>query len=172
MTLPLIPSRRKSQEMDAPRRFRCATPSLTCCLRLRKHTSNSRRNRKKMVTSQLDSPKTFSTHSQSRSSGHNYMAQKTKTCKECGQRRRITQFSLIRKIEDNKGTSRKFVTAYAVMCNYDGLYANEPHKILREAYRNYLTFKQFVTTLDVTCLSIECRRNRVRRVRASQCFVH
>ena len=31
------------------------------------------------------------------------------------------------------------------VCNYDGLTASERHKILREAYRNYLTFKQFVT---------------------------
>jgi predicted DNA-binding ribbon-helix-helix protein len=73
------------------------------------------------------------------------MAQKTKTCKECGQRRRITQFSLIRKIEDNKGNLKEIRDSVCRLCNYDGLYANEPHKILREAYRNYLTFKQFVT---------------------------
>lgn len=28
---------------------------------------------------------------------------------------------------------------------YDGLTADKKHRILREAYRNYLTFKQFVT---------------------------
>jgi hypothetical protein len=28
---------------------------------------------------------------------------------------------------------------------YDGLTADKKHRILREAYRNYLTFKQYVT---------------------------
>lgn len=31
------------------------------------------------------------------------------------------------------------------MCNYDGHTALDKHKILREAYRNYLTFQQYVT---------------------------
>jgi DNA-directed RNA polymerase specialized sigma subunit len=30
------------------------------------------------------------------------------------------------------------------LCNYDGLTAEEQHLIIREAYRNYLTFQEFV----------------------------
>jgi hypothetical protein len=81
-----------------------------------------------------------STRLQSRSSGQNYMPQKTKKCIKCKKSRRVTQFSLIRKNESNE--IRDDVCR---VCNYDGLTASERHKILREAYRNYLTFKQFVT---------------------------
>lgn len=72
--------------------------------------------------------------------------QKTKKCAECGERRRITQFSLIRNLyDDDDNLIEQVRDSVCRLCNYDGLYANERHKVLREAYRNYLSFQQFVT---------------------------
>lgn len=71
---------------------------------------------------------------------------KTRKCTDCGQRRRITQFSLIRRIEDDEGKKIGEVRSPTCrVCNYDGLTASERHKILREAYRNYLTWKDLIT---------------------------
>lgn len=72
-------------------------------------------------------------------------APKTKKCPECGQRRKITQFSLIRRIENRLGNVKYIRQEVCRFCNYDGLTATELHKILREAYRNYLTWKDLLT---------------------------
>lgn len=61
---------------------------------------------------------------------------RTKKCKECQQLKRETQFSLTKTGERNQ---------VCRACSYDGLTADNKHKILREAYRNYLTFEQYVT---------------------------
>lgn len=57
-------------------------------------------------------------------------------CQACGKDKRATQFSL-----DRTGGRQKVCRT----CSFDGFTANMKHKILREAYRNYLTFEQFVT---------------------------
>lgn len=61
---------------------------------------------------------------------------KRKKCKSCKKLKRETQFSLGKTGERN---------TVCRACSYDGLTANNKHKILREAYRNYLTFEQYVT---------------------------
>lgn len=72
-------------------------------------------------------------------------------CKKCKKLKRPTQFSLRSDGERDK-TCRT--------CNYDGLTASERHKILREAYRNYLTWKDLITynqernTLDTITYSV------------------
>jgi len=60
---------------------------------------------------------------------------KRKRCKGCKQLKRESLFSL------GKNGRNEVCRA----CNYDGLTANEKHKILREAYRNYLTWKDLLT---------------------------
>lgn len=59
-----------------------------------------------------------------------------KRCKECNRLKRETQFSLTK-----TGGRNNICRA----CSYDGLTANNRHKILREAYRNYLSFEQYFT---------------------------
>ncbi len=61
-----------------------------------------------------------------------------KTCPNCQKNRRLTQFSLIDyETKERQETCR--------VCSYDGITANQQHKIIREAYRHYLTFEQYVT---------------------------
>ncbi len=60
---------------------------------------------------------------------------KQKRCKKCRKLKRETLFSLT-KVGDRNKICRA--------CNYDGLYANEPHKILREAYRHYLSWRDLL----------------------------
>lgn len=60
------------------------------------------------------------------------------TCKKCQQSKRETLFSLT-KNGSRSDTCRP--------CSYDGLTANVKHKILREAYRNYLSFEQLVADI-------------------------
>src|SRR5579864_3484319 len=62
-----------------------------------------------------------------------------KICKECKKERRITQFTLMGNYPD---TWRKDVCR---MCSYDGLRADQKHLILREAYRNYLTWRDMLS---------------------------
>lgn len=85
---------------------------------------------------------------------------KTKKCEECGTRRRVTQFSLIRRVENRAGNMVDIRDSVCRICNYDGLTASEQHKILREAYRNYLSWKDLITyeqernALDVITYSV------------------
>lgn len=69
-------------------------------------------------------------------------------CKKCRSWRRIKEFSLI----DYEEKTRKTVCHQC----YDGTRADQKHKILREAYRHYLTFQQYVTDTgrDVISYSI------------------
>lgn len=60
---------------------------------------------------------------------------KRKKCSKCKKLKRATQFSLVKNGKRNDECRA---------CAYDGLTANEKHKILREAYRNYLSFEQYV----------------------------
>ena len=62
------------------------------------------------------------------------MTIKRKRCKQCKRLKRETLFSIGK-------TGRGSVCR---ACNYDGLYANERHKILREAYRNYLSWQDLL----------------------------
>ena len=66
-----------------------------------------------------------------------------KKCKKCKKNRRITQFSLTKRTED--GFERADVCR---VCNYDGLTADKKSVILREAYRNYLTWGDLITYGD------------------------
>lgn len=59
-----------------------------------------------------------------------------KRCSTCDNLKRQTQFSLAK-------NGKRSLECRA--CAYDGFTADERHKILREAYRNYLTFEQYVT---------------------------
>lgn len=75
------------------------------------------------------------------------------TCPDCQKDRRVTQFSLI----DYETGERHEVCRF---CNYDGITADQQHKIIREAYRNYLTWKDVITysqerdTLDVITYNV------------------
>jgi DNA-directed RNA polymerase specialized sigma24 family protein len=60
----------------------------------------------------------------------------TKKCQQCKKKKPATKFSLI-----HDGIRQKVCRA----CNYDGTTADQKHKIIREAYRHYLTFEQYVT---------------------------
>ena len=60
---------------------------------------------------------------------------KRKRCKKCKRLKRPTLFSI-----GKNGIRNKVCRA----CNYDGLYANERHKILREAYRHYLSWQDLL----------------------------
>jgi predicted DNA-binding protein (UPF0251 family) len=62
----------------------------------------------------------------------------TKQCKKCKRERRSTQFSLLK--GENRGRND-----VCRRCNYDGLTAADKHKILREAYRNFLTWRDIIT---------------------------
>jgi DNA-directed RNA polymerase specialized sigma subunit len=68
------------------------------------------------------------------------MGKELKKCKECKQERRVTQFSLTKRTPS--GFERSDVCQ---VCGYDGLTGEERHKILREAYRHYLSFEQYVS---------------------------
>jgi len=59
---------------------------------------------------------------------------KQKRCKKCRKLKRETLFSLGKGGRNNTCRS----------CNYDGLTATDKHKILREAYRNYLSWKDLL----------------------------
>lgn len=67
---------------------------------------------------------------------------KRKRCKNCRKLRRITQFSLIRLAINNEG--KELRNSICRFCNYDGLTIADRHKILREAYRNYLTWQDLL----------------------------
>lgn len=58
-------------------------------------------------------------------------------CKTCKNKRRETLFSLI---DYEEGTRQDICR----ICNYDGFTADQKHKILREAFRNYLTWKDLL----------------------------
>lgn len=67
-------------------------------------------------------------------------------CKKCKKNRRITQFSLIEsKSNPHNDTGEDIRQEVCRVCNYDGLSAADKHKILREAYRNYLSWKDLLT---------------------------
>lgn len=83
----------------------------------------------------------------------------TKACIECGLEKRITEFSLIEYELDEDDDSKIIGEIREEKCHncyYDGTRADQKHLILREAYRNYLTFQQFVsdTGKDVITYSI------------------
>jgi hypothetical protein len=61
---------------------------------------------------------------------------KRKRCKQCKQLKRVTLYSL------GKNKKRNPICR---ACNYDGLTAQDKHTILREAYRNYLTWQDLLT---------------------------
>lgn len=63
----------------------------------------------------------------------------TKKCKKCKKDRRTTQFSLTKRGED--GFVRSDVCR---ICGYDGLTADKQSTILREAYRNYLSWRDLI----------------------------
>lgn len=69
----------------------------------------------------------------------------TKTCKKCRETRRETEFSLIELVEYTDGTFAKKRKDVCHHCAYDGFTADERHKIIREAFRNYLTFETYVS---------------------------
>jgi hypothetical protein len=79
---------------------------------------------------------------------------KRKKCKSCNRLKPLTQFSLV-VAACNADDGKEIRRPTCRRCNYDGLFADERHKILREAYRNYLTWKDLITyqheaeTLDV-----------------------
>ena len=60
-----------------------------------------------------------------------------RTCPKCKEPRRLKQFSLIDYETGERRENCRF-------CNYSGFTAAERHKILREAYRHYPEFKQYV----------------------------
>jgi hypothetical protein len=64
---------------------------------------------------------------------------KKRLCKKCRKQKRETLFSL-----KHDGIRDKTCRS----CNYDGLTAAEKHKILREAYRNYLHWQDAITWGD------------------------
>lgn len=67
---------------------------------------------------------------------------KRKKCKSCKKLKIVTKFSLILAASNNDG--KELRRDVCRRCNYDGLFADERHKILREAYRNYLTWKDLI----------------------------
>lgn len=69
--------------------------------------------------------------------------QKRKRCKECNKLRAVTKFSLILAASNNNG--KELRQEICRRCHYDGLFADEKHKILREAYRNYLSWQDLIT---------------------------
>jgi hypothetical protein len=62
----------------------------------------------------------------------------TKTCKKCGNERRITQFSYVSQ------TGSKVRQDVCRVCNLEGISGVDKHKILREAYRHYMDFRDYV----------------------------
>lgn len=68
------------------------------------------------------------------------MMNEVKVCSKCGKDRRITQFSYLKgyRWDDRKRSD------ICRPCNIDGIPADEPHKILKEIYRNYLVYRESI----------------------------
>jgi hypothetical protein len=70
----------------------------------------------------------------------------TLICQECNQEKRETLFSLIVSASNpSNDTGEEIREDVCRACRHDGATADQKHKIIREAYRHYLTFKQYVT---------------------------
>lgn len=90
----------------------------------------------------------------------------TKTCKKCGRERRITQFSYLPKpdTKERQDTCRS--------CNKGGLTYVDRHKILKEVYRHYFDFKDYVarTGQDVINYAVETEPGSMEYVPISISF--
>lgn len=87
-------------------------------------------------------------------------------CEKCNQMRRKTQFSLIDYDEQTRNPTCR-------VCNHEGLTADERHKILREAYRHYLEFQQYVTDTgkDIITYAVPKEKGSDEYVKVSISFV-
>lgn len=74
----------------------------------------------------------------------------TKICKQCEKPRGVKEFSLVWREASTEsfpgaGDGKEVRRDICHHCGYDGITADQKHLMLREAYRNYLTFRDFVS---------------------------